>query len=100
MTTVAGDATQAGAPSRTGCNGRMRGWAQSRPEPGRARCRRFRAAMANDRKWVERRGCRTGRRPTPQGGVHGDRGDRHYAQDSSEACAHALLGPQGVSSRL
>ena len=55
------------------------------------------AAMANDRKRVDRRSCRTRRLSTPQGGVQGDHGDRHYPQEPSEACTHALLGPRSRS---
>jgi len=53
------------------------------------------AAMANDRKRVDRRSCRTRRLSTPQGGVQGDHGDRHYPQEPSEACTHALLDREG-----
>src|SRR6185503_15805315 len=58
------------------------------------------AAMADDRKRVDR-GCRrNGRRSAPQGAVQGDRCDCDNAQDPSEACTHALLGPRRRSSRL
>src|SRR5262249_5394066 len=48
------------------------------------------AAMADDRKRVDHHRRPAGRRSAPQNGVHGDRGDRHDAQEPFEACRHCL----------